>query len=230
MRRLRVPSSPPVWNASEPVKQRISPADSMQCSGSSRWVGDRCKRSQLAPIAAHRTPPMSPSTNSTALAGFPTTPDVSDPSGLIAAYWTDPPGVVLRFVRPARGTAKLSEWLVGPAFELFTQRFPGETQLRIVLDMSQMTGRSATARAVLMQSAARFAPYVGQLRSYRRCTWVPPTSRSSRHRRGAAPRRPARRHRDLGRACVGQARHPRGEAARPLARIPPPARRVSRGA
>ena len=90
-------------------------------------------------------------------------PDVSDPSGLIAVYWTDPPGAVLRFVRPARGTAKVSEWLIGPAFELLTQRFPGETQLRIVLDMAQMTGRSATARAVLMQSAARFAPYLGQV-------------------------------------------------------------------
>jgi hypothetical protein len=106
---------------------------------------------------------MSLPTNSAALAGFTKTPDVSDPSGVIAGYWTDPPGVVLRFVRPSRGTTKLAEWLIGPGFELLTQRFPGEAQLRIVLDMAQMTGRSATARAVLMQSAARFAPFVGQI-------------------------------------------------------------------
>lgn len=91
------------------------------------------------------------------------TPDLCDPSGLIAGYWTDPPGVVLRFVRPARGTTKVAEWLVGAAVEQVLERFPGETQLRVVLDMTQMTGRSATARATLMQSAARFVPYVGQL-------------------------------------------------------------------
>lgn len=106
---------------------------------------------------------MSPSTNSAALAGFTRTPDLCDPSGLIAGYWTDPAGVVLRFVRPARGTTKLAEWLVGPAVDIIMERFPGETQLRVVLDMAQMTGRSATARATLMHNAVRFVPCVGQL-------------------------------------------------------------------
>ncbi len=106
---------------------------------------------------------MSPPTNSASLAGFTTAPDLCDPSGLLAGYWTDPPGVLLRFVRSARGTTKLAEWLVGPAFERMMERFPGETQLRVVLDMAQMTGRSATARATLMHSAVRFVPFVGQL-------------------------------------------------------------------
>jgi hypothetical protein len=76
-----------------------------------------------------------------------------DPAGVIAAWWTDPPGVLMQFARPSRGTTEMAEWLVGPAFDLLTARFPGARELRVVLDMRAMTGRSATARAMLLQRA-----------------------------------------------------------------------------
>jgi hypothetical protein len=98
-----------------------------------------------------------------ALAGFAAPPDVCDPSGLVAGYFTDPPGVLLQLSRPTRGTTQLAEWMVGPGFELLAQRFPGHTDLRVILDMRQMTGRSAIARSVLMQRAPSFKGRVGHV-------------------------------------------------------------------
>jgi hypothetical protein len=82
---------------------------------------------------------------------FAVSPHVTDPSGAIAVWWTDPPGAVMQLRHPTRGTTEMAEWLVGPGYELLLRRFPDAPELRVILDMRQMTGRSATARALLMQ-------------------------------------------------------------------------------
>jgi hypothetical protein len=84
-------------------------------------------------------------------------PDATDPTGLIAAFWTDPPGVLLQLTRPARGTTAMAEWLIGPLFDALVRRFPEGRDLRVVLDMRQMTGRSAIARALLIRHARTIA-------------------------------------------------------------------------
>jgi hypothetical protein len=102
-------------------------------------------------------------TNTLLLPAFALPPDIVDPSGTIVAWWTDPPGVVMQLNRPTRGTATMAEWMVGPGFEQLVARFPGLTDLRVVLDMRQMTGRSALARSTLMQPAKLFAARVGHV-------------------------------------------------------------------
>jgi hypothetical protein len=94
---------------------------------------------------------------------FSTAPHVTDPSGVIVAFWTEPRGVLMQFSRPARGTTAMAEWLVGPGLELLLARFPGACDLRVILDMRMMTGRSATARAVLIQSAKAVHGRVGHV-------------------------------------------------------------------
>jgi hypothetical protein len=61
--------------------------------------------------------------------------------------------MLLQLTQPTRGTTAMAQWLVGPAFEQLAARFPGNRGVRVILDMRQMTGRSATARALLLQRA-----------------------------------------------------------------------------
>lgn len=81
-------------------------------------------------------------------------PYLVDPSGSLGLYWTDPPGVLVRFIRPARGTTEIAEWLTGVGLDLLAARFPVDHELRLILDMRQMVGRSATARSLLMRASA----------------------------------------------------------------------------
>jgi hypothetical protein len=94
---------------------------------------------------------------------FPVAPHLTDPSGAVAGWWTDPPGVFAQLVRPTRGTTEMAEWLIGPAFDRVIERFPHETELRIILDMRQMTGRSATARSLLLQRGRTALGRVGHV-------------------------------------------------------------------
>lgn len=79
-------------------------------------------------------------------------PHLLDPSGTLAGWFTEPPGVWLQFTKPARGTDELTEWLAGPALAALLARFPGE-QLTLVLDFRLMTDRDLSARARLLQTA-----------------------------------------------------------------------------
>jgi hypothetical protein len=94
---------------------------------------------------------------------FTVPPHVIDESGAVAAWFTEPPGVVLQFIRPARGTTELAKWVVGPAYNQLVRRFPDGYELRIVLDMRQMTGRAATARAVLIDHGKLVSQRLGRV-------------------------------------------------------------------
>jgi hypothetical protein len=84
---------------------------------------------------------------------FDAPPHLVDPSGALGVYWTDPPGVLVQFIRPARGTTELAEWLTSEGLELLIARFPVDQELRLILDMRQMVGRSASARSLLMRAS-----------------------------------------------------------------------------
>jgi hypothetical protein len=94
---------------------------------------------------------------------FTLPPHAIDDSGAVAAWFTDPPGVVLQFIRPARGTTELAKWVVGPGYTQMLRRFPDCYELRVVLDMRQMTGRAATARAVLIEHAKLVSQRLGRV-------------------------------------------------------------------
>ena len=84
---------------------------------------------------------------------FDARPHVQDPTGAVVAWLTEPPGAIIQFARPARGTTELARWLVGPATAALQRRFPIELRLVLVLDLTLMDGRDAGARALLHESA-----------------------------------------------------------------------------
>jgi hypothetical protein len=94
---------------------------------------------------------------------FSVPPHLVDDSGALHAWFIEPAGALVQFVRPARGTTQMVEWLVGPAFERLAQRFSGQRGLRVIMDMREMTGRSAVARAMLIANVVRVLPRVGQV-------------------------------------------------------------------
>jgi hypothetical protein len=83
---------------------------------------------------------------------FAAAPHLLDPSGTLAAWFTQPPGIWVQFIRAARGTDELTEWLAGPALNALIGRFRGEA-LTLVLDFRLMTDRDLSARARLLQTA-----------------------------------------------------------------------------
>jgi hypothetical protein len=85
-------------------------------------------------------------------AAFDVPPNARGPDNL-QAWFTAPPGVLVRMVSPTRGTKEMAEWLVGPGFALLRARFPDEGSLVLVLDFSKMLGRDSAARVVMMDKA-----------------------------------------------------------------------------
>jgi hypothetical protein len=94
---------------------------------------------------------------------FGTPPDMVDDSGALRAWFLEPAGALLQFARPERGTTQMAEWLVGPAFDTLVKRFNGRRGLRVILDMREMTGRSASARAILLANVMRVLPRIGSV-------------------------------------------------------------------
>ena len=78
--------------------------------------------------------------------------------GPLAAWLTDPQGALVQFQQPVRGTIELASWLVGPAYDRLDAAFPGRSGLVFVFDMSQMVGRSAVARSILLNKMRQVSP------------------------------------------------------------------------
>jgi hypothetical protein len=94
---------------------------------------------------------------------FSAPPDLVDDSGAMIGWFIEPAGLLLQPAYPVRGTTQMAEWLVGPGFERLAQRFAGQRGLTIILDTREMTGRSASARALLIANATRVLPRVGRV-------------------------------------------------------------------
>lgn len=88
-------------------------------------------------------------------------PDLLAPDGAMGGWLLDPPGGLVQFLKPVRGTTELADWLVGPAFDVLHAQFPDRNDLWLVLDLTHMVSRSAAARSILLHSAkvlrSRFA-------------------------------------------------------------------------
>jgi hypothetical protein len=90
-------------------------------------------------------------------------PHATDPTGAVDVRYTEPPGVLLQLVRPARGTTEMAEWVTETGLTMLFARFPHSRDLRVILDMRLMTGRSASARALLIQAGMRCVGRVGHV-------------------------------------------------------------------
>jgi hypothetical protein len=92
---------------------------------------------------------------------FHSEPDLRGPDGAIAGWLLDPPGGLIQFLKPVKGTMEIANWLVGPAFAVLDAHYPNRKDLMLVLDLTHMVGRSAAARSILLHSAkvmgARFS-------------------------------------------------------------------------
>lgn len=84
---------------------------------------------------------------------FAAPPRLYSPHGIAAGWLLDPPGALVQFVQPARGTLEQATWLVNDAFEVLDAEYPRQSELILVLDLYNMTGRSAAARSVLLNAA-----------------------------------------------------------------------------
>ena len=84
---------------------------------------------------------------------FPSKPHIVGPVGAVCGWFLDPPGGIIQFVKPVKGTSELASWLVGPAFDALDARFPDCAHLTLILDLTHMVGRSAAARSILLHSA-----------------------------------------------------------------------------
>lgn len=104
---------------------------------------------------------------------FAVPPHLEDPSGAIAVWFTDPPGAVMQFQRPVYGTVGMAEWLVGPALRKMLERFPGDTKLHLVMDLTQMSGRDPKVRPVLVETTKLYAKRIQS------STIVPPQNASA---------------------------------------------------
>jgi hypothetical protein len=49
----------------------------------------------------------------------------------------------------------LARWLVGPALSRLQERFPGDVKVRLVMDLSLMTGRDPAVRPILVETTKR---------------------------------------------------------------------------
>jgi hypothetical protein len=77
------------------------------------------------------------------------------------AWFTDPPGTVVQFARPAVGSLQMVEWLLGPGLDRLLARFP-EGPLIVVMDLTLMTTRDPAVRPLLVESAKRLKPRVAR--------------------------------------------------------------------
>lgn len=93
---------------------------------------------------------------------FSREPDVVSPGEAVVGWLLDPPGALVQFVKPVKGTTDLATWLVGPANAVLQQRFPERNDLILILDLAHMVGRSAAARSILLHSAKAFGQRFGR--------------------------------------------------------------------
>jgi len=84
---------------------------------------------------------------------FATPPHTVSPRRVVAGWVLDPPGLLVQFVEPAKGTLEQATWLVDTGFAVMDAYYPNRDGLIFVFDLSNMVGRSAAARSVVLNAA-----------------------------------------------------------------------------
>ena len=89
--------------------------------------------------------------STTSLRAFSVAPQAQHPSGVLACWCTDPPGVIVQFITPGVATLEMGQWLREVGAKRILPRFRGERELTLMLDLTLMTDREPNARNVLME-------------------------------------------------------------------------------
>jgi hypothetical protein len=86
-----------------------------------------------------------------------TPPHLTDASRTLGVWFTEPPGMVVRFLRRATFTQPLAHWLAGPACDGLRDRFAAEESFAFVLDLSHMDGRDPAVRPIILDGVRPWA-------------------------------------------------------------------------
>ena len=84
---------------------------------------------------------------------FAAPPTLYSPQRVAAVWLLEPAGALVQFIEPAKGTLEQASWLVDVGFHVLDAYYPHRDDLLFVFDMSNMVGRSAAARSVLLNAA-----------------------------------------------------------------------------
>jgi hypothetical protein len=93
---------------------------------------------------------------------FDAPPDLHG-GGVLRAWFTDPPGALVQFMRPSRGTQEMAGWVIGPLYSKLRARFPEATMLTLVIDLTLMDGRDPAARAMLLERVSQGRGVIGRV-------------------------------------------------------------------
>jgi hypothetical protein len=91
---------------------------------------------------------------------FGSKPHATDPSGSLAVWYTEPPGVVIQLLTAREGTLELVQWLAGPSRAQTERRFHDRDDLQVLFDVRLLTGRAPEVRAQIMELAKAMRPRV----------------------------------------------------------------------
>jgi hypothetical protein len=103
---------------------------------------------------------------------FAVAPHLVHPSKDLVCWFTEPRGIVIQLVHAVPGSRSMTEWLGRVAQTALHTRFPGVSDLTVVLDLSRMVGRDPDARNGLIEPAKRMKHQVA------RTILLPPESAS----------------------------------------------------
>jgi hypothetical protein len=93
---------------------------------------------------------------------FAVAPHLVHASKDLVCWFTDPPGIVIQFVRAAMGTRAMTGWLGHEAQLALLARFPAARDLTVVVDLGRMTAREPGARNGLVEPARRLKAHVAR--------------------------------------------------------------------
>jgi hypothetical protein len=87
---------------------------------------------------------------------FAEQPHVRCEVGPLAAWFTEPSGVVLQLTEAVVFTLAMARWVGGEGYAALAAHFPGNMKVSLLLDLRPMTAREAAARGVMMEAGQKY--------------------------------------------------------------------------
>lgn len=83
-------------------------------------------------------------------------PHVRCEVGPLAAWFTEPAGVVLQLTEAVVFTHAMASWVSSEGYSRLCAHFPGQAPLSLLFDIRPLAGREAAARVVLMEAGQKY--------------------------------------------------------------------------
>jgi hypothetical protein len=91
-------------------------------------------------------------------AAFGSAPHLTEPSGGMVVWFTDPPGAVIQMARAGDFTEGMARWIVSHGVAALLERFPDPAELVLVLDLGLMDRREPPVRSLMVEAAKTLRP------------------------------------------------------------------------